>query len=168
MLKISGQVYFKLQSQLERKMNRPKVGIGVLIVNNKNEILLGLRKSKHGHASWGPPGGHLEFMETFEICAIREVYEETGLTITNPEFFALSNDVFESDKHYVSIFMKANYQENQRVQNIEPHNFEKWQWFEINHLPNNLFLPLKQLVNNKAYGIKIHELGSVDIYFSHK
>ncbi len=36
-----------------------KVGVGVLIYNNKDEILLGLRKSKHGEGTWCPPGGHL-------------------------------------------------------------------------------------------------------------
>ena len=131
----------------------PRVGMGVLVINKNNQILLGKRKAKHGLSTWGTPGGHLEFMETFEDCAIREVLEETGLRILNPEFFALTNDFFCNDnKHYVSIFMKAIYQEGQEVQNIEPHNFEKWQWFYINELPSDLFWPLKQLVNDRNYG----------------
>jgi hypothetical protein len=35
---------------------------------------------------WGPPKGTLNFNETIKECAIREVYEETGLEIT-PENF---------------------------------------------------------------------------------
>lgn len=141
-------------------MNKmPKIGIGVLIVNEKHEILLGLRKAKHGEGLWGPPGGHLELMESLEACAIRETYEETDLQINNPEFFALTNDVYDSgDKHYVSIFIQAKLLNNQPVINKEPDNFEKWQWFKINQLPDNLFLPLKQLVNNKSYGKKLLEL----------
>lgn len=141
-------------------MNKmPKVGIGVLVVNEAKDLLLGLRKAKHGEGLWGPPGGHLELMESLEICAIRETYEETDLQINNPEFFALTNDVYESsDKHYVSIFMLAKILNTQLVINKEPDNFKKWQWFKIDQLPDNLFLPLKQLVNNDSYGKKLLEL----------
>ncbi len=137
----------------------PKVGIGVLVVNEAKEILLGLRKAKHGEGLWGPPGGHLELMEGLENCAIRETYEETGLQINNPGFFALTNDIYvNEDKHYISIFMLARHLTNQPVINLEPDNFEKWQWFKIDQLPDNLFLPLKQLVNNDSYGKKLLEL----------
>ncbi len=56
------------------------------------------------------PGGHLEFGESFEHCAIREVLEETGLSI-NPEsvqFLTATNDIMASErKHYVTIFVKC-------------------------------------------------------------
>ena len=55
---------------------RPLVGLGVLIFNEHNQILLGKRIASHGHSSWGPPGGHLEFGESFEECAAREIEEE--------------------------------------------------------------------------------------------
>ena len=55
---------------------------------------------------WAPPGGHIEFGESFEECAAREVFEETGLIIKNPSFYDMTNDVFEKEhKHYVTIFM---------------------------------------------------------------
>jgi 8-oxo-dGTP diphosphatase len=100
---------------------RPKVGLGVLIFNEYGEILLEKRKNSHGATSWGPPGGHLEFGETFEACAIRETKEETGLEISAPTFLSITNDFFESDqKHYVSIFMTANTSKNHKVINLEP------------------------------------------------
>ena len=137
-------------------IKRPHVGVGILIINKRNQILLGKRKSKHGLATWGPPGGHLEFMETLEDCAMRETLEETGLKIINPKFFALTNDFFEdNNKHYVSIFMKVIYPEDQQVRNLEPHNLEQWRWFNVNELPDDLFLPLRQLVNDKNYGKKL-------------
>jgi len=42
---------------------RPKVGVGVIIVKN-NKILFGKRKNAHGEGSWSFPGGHLEFKES--------------------------------------------------------------------------------------------------------
>ncbi len=71
--------------------NYPRVGIGIILFNSKNEILLGKRISSHGESTYGNPGGHLEFGETFEECIIREVLEETNLIIKNLEFLAVTN-----------------------------------------------------------------------------
>lgn len=134
---------------------QPRVGLGVLIFNTEGCILLGKRLSAHGTCTFGPPGGHLEYGESFEACALREVFEETGLRITDPQFLALTNDVFEPDqKHYVSIFMRASFPEGQGLQVREPLKTEKWDWFSLQHLPANLFLPLKHFLEGKAYSLE--------------
>ena len=52
------------------------------------------------------PGGHLEFGESFEECAVREIMEEAGLAIGNVRFLTATNDVMVSEnKHYITIFM---------------------------------------------------------------
>lgn len=52
------------------------------------------------------PGGHLEFGESFETCAEREVLEETGLAVRDVRFLTATNSVMvEERKHYVTIFM---------------------------------------------------------------
>jgi 8-oxo-dGTP diphosphatase len=125
-----------------------QVGVGVLIYNEHREILLGQRINSHGEKSYGPPGGHLEFGETFESCAIREVKEETNLVVVSPKFVCSTNDIFSNkDKHYISIFMKADYPTGQFIINMEPHKILKWEWYNLDNLPNNLFLPLQQLIN---------------------
>ena len=133
-------------------MNVPRVGVGVLIFDH-HRLLLGQRQQSHGNGTWGPPGGHLEFGETFQECALREAKEETGLVIVSPEVVAITNDVFqEANKHYVSIFMKAKHPIDQTVQNIEKDKVIAWEWFNINAIPNNLFLPLKTLLQEKGEG----------------
>ncbi|MFA5959373.1 MAG: NUDIX domain-containing protein [Tatlockia sp.] len=128
-------------------MQSPKVGIGVLIFQG-NKLLLGKRKSSHGEGYWGPPGGHLEYGETFEHCAVREVQEETGLTITTPKLLTVTNDIFpNSHKHYVSVLLTAQYPYNQCVQNREPDKVESWGFFDLNALPDLLFLPLQNLLS---------------------
>lgn len=132
--------------------NLPRVGIGVIVCNDLGEILLSKRQNSHGHNSFAPPGGHLEFFETIEDCSIREVEEEVGIRIESPEFIAITNDFFkEEEKHYISIFMKAKYQ-GCKVQNMEPHLSKEWCWYNINQLPKNLFLPLKSLIEGKCHG----------------
>ena len=61
--------------------NIVRVGVGIYIFNQEHQVLLGQRKSVHGFGCWCPPGGHLEFGETNEQAAIREVKEETNLDI---------------------------------------------------------------------------------------
>lgn len=81
-------------------MDKPIVGVGVLVFDAHNRILLGKRKNVHGEHSWAPPGGHLEFGENFEECAIREVREETGLNIDSPQFIIATNDVFITEQKH--------------------------------------------------------------------
>jgi ADP-ribose pyrophosphatase YjhB (NUDIX family) len=56
--------------------------------------------------TWALPGGHLEFGETFENCAEREILEETGLAIRNIQFLTATNNVMPAEnKHYVTVFV---------------------------------------------------------------
>ena len=133
--------------------NRPKVGVGVLIFKD-NKILLGKRKGSHDSESWSPPGGHLEFMESLEKCAVREVKEETGVQVKNPKFFALTNDIFERDeKHYITIFMIAELDAGD-PKIIEPDKCEKWDWFSLNSLPSPLMIPMRNLLKQNNLPIK--------------
>lgn len=126
----------------------PRVGLGVLIYTQHTQILLGQRKNSHGASTWAPPGGHLEFGESFEACAVRETLEETGLRIISPLFTGVTNSIFTDDnKHYVSIFMKARYPIDQKIRTCEPDKVDSWQWFSIDKLPDNLFLPLLHLID---------------------
>ena len=73
--------------------------------------------------------GHLEFNESIEGCAKREVFEETGLDIKGLRYTAFTNDIFkEEKKHYVTLFIIAKYDYG-TLQLKEPDKCEKWDWF---------------------------------------
>jgi 8-oxo-dGTP diphosphatase len=128
-------------------MQPPRVGIGVLIFNAKKEILLGKRLNSHGAHTWSPPGGHLEFGESFTDCAIREVMEETNLRLNHARVIGVTNDIFQAEqKHYVSIFLTAPYPAEQTIQNNEPDKITQWEWFAMDNLPPKLFLPLANFI----------------------
>ena len=126
-------------------MDRPKVGVGVLLIKN-SKILLGKRKNAHGAGTWSPPGGHLEFGESFEECAMREVLEETGMQVKTTRRYSVTNDIFTYEhKHYITIFMIADsFIGEPKV--LEPDKCESWEWFDVHNLPDNLFKPLENLL----------------------
>ncbi len=122
-----------------------KVGVGVFILNSKNEILFGKRKGSHGEGTWSLPGGHLEFGEEIITCAKREVKEETDLDINEIEILTITNDIFEKEaKHYITIFVKAKSFSGE-LKIMEPNKCAEWKWFEWKNLPSELFLPIINL-----------------------
>ncbi len=126
---------------------QPRVGIGVIVVNAEGQILQGRRKNSHA-PYWSIPGGHLELGESFEACAIREVGEETGLTITDPRVVAVNNDLLtfaECGKHYVSVTLLAESVCGE-PQLLEPDKCEGWHWVDPHHLPEPQFTASRQAV----------------------
>lgn len=55
------------------------VGVGALVINEKNEILVVSEKNALIKESWKLPGGYLEMNENLVDAAIREVVEETNI-----------------------------------------------------------------------------------------
>lgn len=130
---------------------RPRVGVGVL-VEQEGKVLLGLRKGSHGASSWATPGGHLEFAESVEDCAKRELFEETGLRAVSCTLGSWVENVMENGKkHYITLFVIVNKFEGE-IQLLEPDKCEDWQWFSWNELPQPLFAPLSSFVESQRRG----------------
>ena len=55
------------------------------------------------------PGGHVEPSESFVESVIREVYEETGLTIKNPVLCGTKQFQTSENARYVVLFYKADH-----------------------------------------------------------
>ena len=137
----------------------PKVGIGVFVFKD-GQFLMGCRKNTHGAEQWSVPGGHIEFGETFEQTAAREVFEETGITIKNIRFGAVTNDHFEKEgKHYISIWMLSDW-ESGSEQVLEPEKFVTMRWHSFDALPVPLFAPWQQLLASQFIDTIQQELAS--------
>ena len=132
-------------------MKRPLVGVGVLVRDKEGRYLLMRRHNSHGEGTWSPPGGHLEFGETLEQCAIRETREETSLVVDKVKFLGVTNDYFqEEDKHYITIWMEAIQFSGEAGIN-SPDEMTDIGWFRFDQLPAPLFLPFRKLVSKEYY-----------------
>jgi len=128
-----------------------RVGIGVVVVKD-DKILLGKRKGSHGEGDYAFPGGHMEFGESIEGAAVREIKEETGLTVINVRFLRVMNFKHNSGKHYVDIGLVADW-ESGEPERLEPDRIEGWDWYDVDNLPSNLFEPCKSAIESYKTGL---------------
>lgn len=78
-----------------------------MVYDENGNVLVQDRVDKN----WGGltfPGGHVEKGESFVDSVIREVYEETGLTIENPRICGTKDWITKDGTRYIVIFYKTN------------------------------------------------------------
>ncbi len=119
------------------QQKKPKVGVGVMILKD-GKVLLAKRKGSHGEGEYAFPGGHLEYLESFEDCARRETKEECGVEIRNIRFQFLANLTRYEPKHYVHIGLLAEWKSGE-PKVLEPERSESWNWYDIDVLPEPMF-----------------------------
>ena len=76
---------------------------------SKNEVVLQYR-SPERYKKWSGyafPGGHVENGEAFAESVIREIYEETGLSIQNPQLVGIKNWPLDTGGRYIVVCYKA-------------------------------------------------------------
>ncbi|WP_164174059.1 NUDIX hydrolase [Ruminococcus flavefaciens] len=114
-------------------------GAGVILLNDKNEILLG-RRTDNGY--WDYPAGSMELGESFEECARREVLEETGLACGKLEFLmdmSGEDSYYEypnGDKVYLAgiLYICRDFTGEMKVQEEEAY---EQRFFPVDKLPEN-------------------------------
>lgn len=121
------------------------------MIMKNGQVLLGQRKNAHGAGEYSFAGGHLEYMESFEECAVRETKEECGLEITNIRFQLLANLKVYAPKHYVHIGLVAEWLKGE-PQVLEPDRMVDWQWYDLDNLPQPIFLGTKIIIDSFKSG----------------
>ena len=140
-------------------MSKKKVrgGFGVMMLKN-GKVLLGRRHEDpkkadselSGEGTWTMPGGKLNFGESFEDSAKREVKEETNINLKNAKVVCVNNDKTEK-AHFVTIGLlaihgKGDFEEDPEV--MEPDEIIEWKWFAPNKLPKNIYFPSAKVLEN--------------------
>jgi 8-oxo-dGTP diphosphatase len=136
--------------------SRPIVGIGILIFNDKGQVLIHKRKSSHGEGEYAGLGGHLEYGESFEDCAKREVMEEAGIEIEDIRFLCLAHVIYPP-KHFIDIGLTAKIKSGQIPKIMEPDKSSEQGWFDIDDIPTPLFANMPNYIQAFKTGKKFFD-----------
>lgn len=86
-----------------------KVILTVLCMVYDGDKILLQDRIKGGWQGLTFPGGHVEKKESFVKAIIREVYEETGLTITQPRICGIKQFQTKEEERFVVVLFKTNH-----------------------------------------------------------
>lgn len=109
------------------------VGVGALILNEENKVLLALRsqKAKNERGTWEIPGGAVEFGETLEEAIHREVMEEFGVTVSIIKRFNIVDHILpDEQQHWVAQTFLCRIV-NGEPKNCEPEKCDDLGWFSV-------------------------------------
>lgn len=124
----------------------PYVGVGCIVMYESNLLLV---QSRNG--MWSTPGGHLDFGEDPAECARRETIEETGLTVHDVDFVAITNDVMpDRGRHYLTVWMRGR-AESVAIAIGDPGEIADAGWFRPGSLPEPLQPFLVNLIEGRCW-----------------
>jgi 8-oxo-dGTP diphosphatase len=137
--------------------------MGVLVMR-RGRVLLGRRRGSHGEGYYAAPGGHIEFGESFEQAARREVAEETGLEIADLRFLSAGNYLFrreDGERHYIDVdFVCEAPGGEPRL--MEPEKCDGWEWYDLDDLPRPIFIVTQRMIESLRSGVAMQSVSEVE------
>ena len=134
---------------MKEKILPLRIGVGIVLLNNKNKVLVGKRKD-NPIDKWQMPQGGVDKNEEYISAMKRELFEETSITSIKvlKEFedwleYELPVNLLgiiwkgkfrgQKQKWFISRFIGDDSEININTKHPE---FIEWKWIDINELPN--------------------------------
>jgi len=117
----------------------PRLGVGAVIRNDQNEILLVLRNRNPEKGTWSIPGGKVDPYENLEDCVIREIKEEVNLDVEVKGLLCMAQTIRpENEEHWVSAIYEVAVKSGEALNMESDGAIADLKWFRTDQLPANL------------------------------
>jgi putative (di)nucleoside polyphosphate hydrolase len=145
-----------------------RIGVGIIVLNNKNKVFVGKRKDNPGD-KWQMPQGGVEEDESFVTAMKRELHEETN--IKNIKIIKEIEKIYEYElpKNHIGMSLKGKFRGqkqkwfiakflgnyNEINLNTKHQEFIDWKWVDADMLPNVIVEFKKKLYQDLLKEIKL-------------
>lgn len=119
-----------MQTSKTMTFPEPAIGVGGIVFNENNEVLLIKRDKPPAKDFWSIPGGKQEAGESMVDACKREIKEETGLDVEIGQVVALVERRIESF-HYVIIDFLARLQNREAVMPVAQSDVSEAKWVAL-------------------------------------
>lgn len=117
----------------------PRIGVGAVILDSDNRLLLVYRNREPEKGTWSIPGGKVDPYEPLEQTVVREIREEVDLDVQVERLLCMAETIRpERGEHWISAIYVT------RIVSAEARNREEGGaigaigWFALDELPENL------------------------------
>lgn len=108
------------------------IGIhGVIVDDARVLVLRRAARMTYRPGHWDLPGGHLALNETMEECLLREIAEETGLTVEIERMLGLNQ---AQDGPYVQVIYACRLAGERRAVRLSPSEHDDARWIDADAL----------------------------------
>ena len=136
------------------RSKKPKDSVSyaaLILLNEDNQVLLLRRKGTlFGDGLYSLPGGKIESGETALEAVKREVLEEVGVEVADPELVHVVNRQGAQTEFYIFIFKANSWQGI--VSNCEQHKCDDVRWVSLDALPENIVSAHQQALKLSQFG----------------
>jgi ADP-ribose pyrophosphatase YjhB (NUDIX family) len=125
---------------------RPGINVDILVIKD-NKMLLGLLADKWcepGKKVYGVPGRDIRFGEKIGETVKRNIKEEFDCEVISFKIICV-NANYALGNHFIGIGVVA--EMNGEAKNLLPEDWDTWEWFDKNEIPDNLFPATKNLID---------------------
>jgi len=145
-----------------------RIGVGIILLNSKNQVFVGKRKD-NPNDKWQMPQGGVDDGEDYLTAMRRELNEETS--IKNIQIIKEINHTYEYElpKNLIGIIWKGRFRgqkqkwfitkflgnDNEVNLNTKHQEFIEWKWVNANMLPNIIVEFKKKLYQDLLKEIKL-------------
>ena len=127
------------------------IGCGMVILNpDKTKVLISRRKKEPDLGGLQIPGGTIDYdnQENLVKGVVREILEETGIQIQNPEFLCVINSFYLGKERPIHMIFVGRVESEEIPPNPEPHKAEDWQWISLDNLPDDKWFRMSKIALN--------------------